>query len=179
LQRLVLITGYTGAGKSTVAEAIANDLCCAVGSFDWLMSALRSIDEVWGVVEYPAERQRAVGWSLLSRLAEQQLRHGRDLVLDLVAREEPRAAWVALADQYEARLDVIECVCSDVAVHRSRVEGRSRNIPGWYELSWPQVERSRRNYQPLGEPKLVVDAVHALDDNLSHVRAFLGVTSSR
>jgi predicted kinase len=174
LRRLVLVTGYTAAGKSTIAEAIAHDLGCAVGSFDWLMSALRPFDEVWSAIELPVERQRAVGWSLLTRLAEQQLRNGRDLVLDLVAREQPRAEWAALADRYDSQFSVIECVCSDVAMHRSRVDGRSRAIPGWYELTWRSVEQSRENYEPLAEPKLVIDAINALDENLAKVRAFLG-----
>jgi hypothetical protein len=38
---------------------------------------------------------------------------------------------------------VIECVCSDQAVHRSRIEGRVRGIPGWHEVGWDHVERMR------------------------------------
>lgn len=177
VQRLVLISGWTGAGKSTIANAIATDLGCTVGSFDWLMSALRPFDEVWTVVELPVERQRAVGWSLLTRMAEQELRHGRDLVLDLVARESPRQTWSELADNYGATFRVVECICSDVEVHRSRVEGRSRDIPGWYELTWDHVERGRRSYEPLRSPKLVIDAVDPLDRNLARVRDYLGVNN--
>jgi predicted kinase len=175
--RLVLISGWTGAGKSTVANAIATDLACVVGSFDWLMSGLRVIPEVWSVVELPVERQRAVGWSLLGRLAEQELRRGRDAVLDLVAREEPRQAWVALAARYAADFSVVECICSDLEVHRARVHERRRNIPGWYELSWPQVERGRTSYQPLREPKLVIDAVDPIDHNLALVRQYLDLAA--
>jgi hypothetical protein len=152
---------------------------CAVGSFDWLMSALRSISEVWQVVELPVERQRLVGWSPLSRLAEQELRHGRSLVLDLVAREPPRQDWVALADRYRAQFSVIECTCRNVDMHRRR-EQRCRDIPGWYELTWSQVERSRNHYVELAEPKLVVDAVNPLnplEQNLAAVREYLGIAT--
>jgi len=176
VQRLVLVSGPTGTGKSVLANAIASDLSCAVGSFDWLMSALRSISEVWQVVELPDERQRLVGRSLLSRLAEQELRHGRSLVLDLVAREPPRQEWVALADRYSAQFRVIECTCHDVEVLRRRVEQRCRDIPGWYELTWSQVERSRSSYVALEEPKLVVDAVNPLKQNLALVREYVGIS---
>jgi predicted kinase len=175
VQRLVLVGGYTGSGKSTMANAVATQLSCVVGSFDWLMSALRPFPEVWDVVELPVERQRAVGWSLLGRLAEQELRRGRDVVLDFVAREDPRREYAALADRYGASFSVVECVCSDAVVHRERVDGRTRDIPGWYELDWTDVERGRAAYQPLREPKLVIDAVNPFDHNLELVRAHLGL----
>jgi predicted kinase len=166
---LVVVTGWTGAGKSTIADLVAAELGATVASFDWLLSALRGHDEVWSVVEEPVERQRRVGWDLLSRVAEQQLRRGGSCVVDLVAREQPRAEWEALADRSAASFAVVECVCSDVAIHRSRVEGRRRDIPGWYELEWDQVERGRRRYEPLRDPKVVVDAVHPPEQNLATV----------
>jgi len=176
--RLVLVTGSTSAGKSTIADALAAELGATVASFDWLMSGLRVFPDVWAGVELPVERQRAIGWSLLSRVAEQQLRRGSSVVLDLVAREEPRREWEHLAAEYGADFRVIECVCSDPVVLRARVEGRDRSIPGWYELSWADVERSRANYQPLAAPKVVIDAVAPVDENLARVREHLGLGHS-
>lgn len=37
LPRLVVVTGWTGEGKSTVADVSAADIGCTVASFDWLM----------------------------------------------------------------------------------------------------------------------------------------------
>lgn len=73
---LILVTGWTGAGKSTVADSIAAELNATVTSFDWLMSGLRAIPAVWDAVELPVEQQRRIGWNLLGRSAEQQLRRG-------------------------------------------------------------------------------------------------------
>ena len=84
-----------------------------------------------------------------------------------MAREEPRLEWQALADQYGAHFGVVECICSDVEVHRSRVEGRSRDIPGWYELQWERVQAGREHYIPLADPKVVVDAVETIDANFA------------
>ena len=64
---------------------------------------------------------------------------------------------------------------SDATVHRRRVDGRIRAIPGWYELEWSQVERSRTGYEPVPNEKLVVDAVDPLDANLARVRTYLGL----
>jgi predicted kinase len=173
--RLVLVSGSTSAGKSTMAEAIAAELGATVASFDWLMSGLRVFPDVWAAVELPVEKQRAIGWSLLSRVAEEQLRRGASVVLDLVAREEPRGDWERLALEYGATFSVVECVCSDPVVRRARAEGRRRSIPGWYELTWDDVERSRTNYVPLATPKVVIDAVASVGENLARVRGHLGV----
>jgi predicted kinase len=174
----VVVSGSTATGKSTTADAIAAELGGSVASFDWLMSGLRVFPDVWAAVELPVEKQRTVGWSLLSRVAEQNLRRGSSVVLDLVAREEPRRAWERLALDCGAIFGLIECMCSDPVVLRSRVEGRQRAIPGWYELHWEDVERSRANYVALAEPKLVIDAVAPVDENLERVREYLGIAHS-
>src|SRR5690606_22423324 len=44
---LIVVTGWTGAGKSTMADLLATEIGATVASFDWLMSALRSHDDVW------------------------------------------------------------------------------------------------------------------------------------
>jgi predicted kinase len=173
VRRVVLVSGCTGTGKSTIAAAIAGELGCTVASFDWLMSALRAHPDVWAAVESPVERQRAVGWSLMARVAEAALRGGGSVVIDCVAREDVRAEAAALASRHDARFDVVECVCSDESVHRSRVEGRTRDIPGWYELEWSDVQRSRDRYQPLDPPKLVLDAVDPIATNVGAALARL------
>ena len=173
---LVLVTGWTGAGKSTIADRLATELGATVASFDWVMSGLRAVPEIWEHVELPVERQRRIGWNLLSRVAEQQLRRGSSCILDLVARAEPRDEWQVLAGRYGSGFAVVECICSDIDIHRSRVEGRSRAIPGWYELDWDQVRAGREHYEPLDGPKVVVDAVHAVEENIGRVMGHLGST---
>lgn len=169
----MVVSGWTGAGKSTISDGIAAELGATVASFDWLMSALRAHDTVWRAAGHPVEQQRAIGWELLGRVAEQQLRAGRSCVLDLVAREAPRRAWEALARRYGATLSVVECVCSDEEVHRTRVDGRRRGIPGWYELDWDQVRAGRSHYRPLAHPKVVLDAIDDLNDNLNTAMSFI------
>ena len=170
---LVVVSGWTGAGKSTIAERLGTELGATVASFDWVMSGLRAVPDVWAHVELPVERQRRVGWNLLARIAEQQLRRGSSCVLDLVARDEPRNEWRQLAARCGAQFAVVECICSDIDLHRTRVEGRRRAIPGWYELDWDHVEHGRRRYRPLTGPKIVIDAVHSVDSNMQRVLGHL------
>ena len=72
---------------------------------------------------------------------------------------------------------MIECICSDIDVHKSRIVGRVRAIPGWNELDWEWVLQSRAQYQPLECDKLVLDAVDSIADNLARVRTYLGVAT--
>lgn len=78
-----------------------------------------------------------------------------------------------LAERYGATFGVVECVCPDIAVHRSRLEGRRRDIPGWYELDRDRVVQGRQAYEPLRGPKVVIDVADRLDDNVSLALAHL------
>jgi predicted kinase len=111
---------------------------------------------------------------LLTTLAEQQLRLGQAAILDSVAgREVIRRQWRELASQSGADFRVVECICSDEAVHRARLNGRQRGIPGWYELDWAEVERIRAEYEPWSDEHLTVDMVRSFDENLTAVLAYL------
>jgi hypothetical protein len=70
-------------------------------------------------------------------------------------------------------LYVIECVCSDEALHRTRIEGRVRGIPGWHEVGWDHVERMRAELIPLTGDRLSLDAVEPVDDNFRRVMAYI------
>jgi len=171
-----VVSGWPGAGKSTIADAVAAMTAATVVSFDWVMSGLRQFPDLWARVELPVERQREVGWALMSRVAEQQLRRRSSVVFDLVARDAAVDQWTALADRLGAEMYVIECTCEDEHLHRQRVENRRRDIPHWYELTWEQVRRSREGYRPLtAEPKLLLSAHDPLELNVGRALDHLGV----
>jgi predicted kinase len=166
--RLVVVTGPPGTGKSTVAEYAARLLRCPVFSKDWLEASLwrsgigRDTNSGWAAYE------------LLTTLAENQLRLKQSAILDSVATfERIRSSWRSLAAQYGAVFRVVECVCSDRELQRSRLEVRNRGIPGWPELTWAEAESVRERYEPWQDDRLVLDTVHPVDVNREALHSYL------
>jgi predicted kinase len=170
--QLIVFSGLPGTGKSSLAEIAARRLSIPVFAKDWLESAIvRS-----GMTECEDARQQLgwAGYELLTTLAERQLRQGQSAILDWVASTTSiRNCWRALAQAYGAQWRVVECVCSDEELHRSRLSARKRGILNWRELTWTEVERVRGYYAPWADDRLVVDAASTMGENIEAVLMFL------
>ncbi len=163
--QIIVFSGLPGTGKSSLAEAVARELSIPVFAKDWLEATfirceLKPADSSGGL--------GSAGYQLLTTLAERQLRLGQSVILDSVAGTlSIRAEWRTLAESFRADWRVIECICSDEAVQRERLEARQRGIPGWYELDWSEVERVKTYYAPWDEERLILDVVNLLDANIA------------
>jgi predicted kinase len=168
--KMILFSGLPGTGKSTVAELIGTQLRIPVFAKDWLeasliQSGLRLMmeDKLLGFA----------GYELLTVLAERQFMLNQSVILDSVTSTQViRAKWHQLAKQYGAEWRVIECICSDENLHRSRLSNRRRGIPGWHELEWADVEKVKGYYPVWEEDHLVLDMVDSLDENVLKARIY-------
>ena len=168
---LVLVTGLPGTGKSTMAEATAVELNAPVLGHDWAMSGLRPYPELQEALDAMGLRgHRGVGWSILWALARSHLRRGRPVVLDGVARGPEVAGTRAVAREEGASSFVVMTQCADPELHRSRIEGRQRGIPGWYELDWEHVARARREWEAPDDVDLVLKAAITVEENSASLR---------
>ena len=171
--QMIVIAGLPGTGKSSLAEAAGRQLSIPVFAKDWLEGVLVRCE-----LRPKAENVPGLGFAgyeLLTTLADRQLRLGQSVILDSVAGPQTiRAQWQNLAARYGAIWRVIECICSDEPAHRARISGRVRGIPGWHELTWADVESVAAHYAPWREPRLVLDAVQPLSDNVAAVLRYLG-----
>lgn len=170
--KVIVLRGVPGTGKTALAETIGQRLAIPVFALDWVLGVLRPFDVL------TRDNSAAIGYGMIEMLAERQLRLGQSAILDTPAHTvEVVEGWQACAARYQATLYVVETVCSDVALHRQRVEGRRRSIPGWHEITWEHVERMRERLEPWSGKHLRVDAVEPLADNIAAVLAYIGEAS--
>ncbi|WP_344855074.1 AAA family ATPase [Amycolatopsis ultiminotia] len=163
--RLIVFSGPPGTGKSTLADATGHALRAPVFAVDWLLGALTSFGG------YHFDDRLGIGTELAITLALRQFRLGQSAVVDHPA-EEPaaRARWESLARAAGASFKVVVCTCSDRRLHRERLEGRVRAIPGWHERgNWADVERRLAQFPPWTGEVLTVDAVRPMAENLAAV----------
>jgi predicted kinase len=166
----IVFTGLPGTGKSSIAEAVARELSLPVFAKDWLEATLIRCE----LSPSTSGSLGSAGYELLTTLAERQLRLGQSVILDSVASTlSIRAEWRRLAQTYQAEWRVIECICSDEATQRDRMNVRQRGIPGWHELDWSEVERVKAYYAPWAEERLILDAVNPVADNIAAARRYL------
>lgn len=168
-QRLVVVAGVPGTGKSTLADGIGRALGVPVFATDWLMGALtpfggRSAGPTLG----------DMGDELATTLAYRQLALGQSAIIDSPAESvEVRRRWTTLGRSFGADVRAIVCVCADEDVHARRLSGRVRGIPGWHDGGrWHLVKPRRDAFVPW-EGSLVLDAVEPAAANLARALEWL------
>lgn len=149
MAKVILVCGLPGTGKSTLAEAIATHLKLPLFSKDKLEASL--IEH--GVLT--ADELNGVGYTLLKNIVNDHLNRQTHVVLDFIAdQNRVNTFWPELLNE---QIVSIECRCTDRVEHRNRIETRDRNIQGWYELKWSDVENIEKVYQPLMPNRYIVD----------------------
>ncbi len=162
-----MFSGLPGIGKSTIARELARQIGAVYLRADTIEQALRDdglTDEEIGGKGY------VVGY----RLAEENLLLGRDVVADQVNPWPlTRNAWRNAGLIAGALVLEVEVVCSDLGLHRQRLEGRD---PGVADLAGPTWEEVlARDYLPWDRSVLTIDtATVSQNEAVALIRRALG-----
>ncbi len=137
---LIAFGGLPGAGKSTLARALAFETGAVWLRIDSVEQALRDSGD-------PGGDMGPAGYMAAAAVAGDNLRLGRCVVADSVnPLPVTRGLWAGAAEAAGVRLLEIEIACSDPAEHRARVETRVTDIPGHDLPDWEAVVT--RDYAP-------------------------------
>jgi predicted kinase len=167
--KLLVIAGLPGTGKSTLARMVAERLDAVWLRVDTVEAALlkagltRSFET--GLAAYIGVRD----------IAAEQLELGRNVVIDAVNGVEPaRKMWRDLSESLDATRYIVEVTCSDLEVHRKRVESRTEQTPPLPSPTWDEVVH--REYQPWGEPVLSIDGSRSPEQNVRRILEYCSAT---
>lgn len=165
---LVAMSGLPGSGKSAIANELARELAAPVLAVDPIEAA------IWRCGIPPSFETGVAAYEVAAALAEQQLALGLTVITDSVSSlEVARTMWRQAAARSGAELAIIEVICSDEIVHRERLARRERDIPGFPEPSWADVQSRRAEWEPWIDAHLTVDTVRSLDSNVGDALAYL------
>jgi predicted kinase len=163
---LVVLAGLPGSGKSALAHPLAERLRAALVVVDLLEDAMLRAGIAAG------EPTSLAAYLAAETVADGALGAGVPVVVDAVNAVAPaREQWRALATRRGVPRAVVEVVCSDPAVHRARLEGRSRRL-ALREPTWADVRA--RQYEPWTEPVLRLDSMDDAEANLAAALTHVG-----
>lgn len=167
-QDVVSISGAQCTGKTSLARDLGAALNAVVISRDPLMASLWEAG-VFAQDEHRAGRIGALGYRLQGALLAEQLAIGRSVVLECVAPPAVRDRWRKLAAESDAGFWAVECVCTDIAVHRQRFDQRGQRRIGDWRLTWDHVVKTLRTYQPYPGECLTADALDPPAANVERI----------
>ena len=146
---LISLSGLPGVGKTTLAKELAAKVKAVHLRVDSVEAALKiSVLNI-----HPAED---AGYLAIANIAKDNLLLGYDVIADTVNPIEiTRKLWAEIATSSNASILNVEVVCSDMAIHRGRLETRESDIEGHTVPDWQQA--SSRIFEPWQENRVIVD----------------------
>jgi adenylylsulfate kinase len=171
---IVMMAGLPGSGKSTLAQAVAERVDGLVLDKDLVRARLFPPE----AIAYSTAQDDSVVQHILGE-AESLLRIHPDRVIFLDGRPFSQKYQVDMVVDFAQRIGtscrIVECVCpEDVAL--LRLKGDSSHVAGNRNAELYQWVKSA--FQPIRQPKLVVQTTLSLEDCVNEVEKYLLVTQS-
>lgn len=131
-------------------------MCAPVFSRDPLMDVL--FEGRLGWPRLLGDWVPATALRLQTELLARQLELGQSAILECVTPPALRELWREMTVQAGHRFVSVECICSDAATHRARLEQRPRRVRR-RGFRWHYATAVRHRYRPDEHPDFVADAL--------------------
>lgn len=169
---LVVLSGLPGVGKTTLAR----EASARVGGVHVRIDTIEAAMVQSGIVAAVGgwDNCPEAGYRVAYALAADLLRAGHIVIADCVnPLAITREAWAQVAAGVGVPCLDVEVVCSDIDLHRARVDGRMSDLAGLVVPTWEQVQS--REFEPWDPPVLRVDTAddtgRAVNDVAVAIRA--------
>ncbi|UNM95818.1 AAA family ATPase [Ignatzschineria rhizosphaerae] len=158
---LIIFSGLSGVGKSTIAKKLASTIKATYLRVDTIEQSLRR--------QFPQKKIGPEGYLILYELARENLQQGSTVITDSVnefrfIRDDYRNIAQSLALPFLE----IEVICSDQKKHRLQAENRIPDIEGLTPPSWQAI--NNRSYETWDRAPLQLDtAFLSVEQSLTQI----------
>ena len=158
----IVMRGYPGTGKSTIARTIATALHAPLIDRDILRE--KAVD-IFGDLPQVGH----FSYELMFALAEEQLRLGLSVVVDtpLTYRRTYEQAK-ELARTFYTPMLVVHCHCSP-EVQKRRLEERKGKVSEFQITSWEEWVQWKPRFEDFDDGGCIIDTSNPLDDSLEKI----------
>uniref|UniRef100_A0A7S3QRC4 Uncharacterized protein n=1 Tax=Dunaliella tertiolecta TaxID=3047 RepID=A0A7S3QRC4_DUNTE len=132
---LILMKGHPGSGKSTLASSISQALGIPICDKD----DIRDCFQPYVMKENADIDWNGLSYQVLLQIVKRQLSNGISAVVDTpLARVSLYQTFEEAAEQFGAKLVVVECVCSNLEEWKSRINARGVTNSGTNQCHKPE-----------------------------------------
>ncbi len=158
----IVMRGYPGTGKSTIARAIAAALHAALIDRDIIRQ--KAVDIFGNLPEVGR-----FSYELMFALASEQLSLSLSVVVDMpLTYRTTFEQSKALAREFSVPMLVVHCQCPP-EVQKRRLEGRKGKVSEFQITSWEEWEQWKPRFEDYDDDGCVIDTSNPLDDSLAKI----------
>ncbi len=158
----IVMRGYPGTGKSTIARLLAAALHAPLIDRDIIR---QTAVDLFGNLPQVGQ----FSYMLLFALAREQLRLGLSVVVDTpLTYRTTYEQCKELARAFHTPMLVVHCQCPS-EVQKRRLEGRKGKVSEFQITSWEQWEQWRSRFEEYEDEGCVIDTSNPMDESLAKV----------
>lgn len=127
-------------------------------------------------IENAVQFAGALSYTLLIPIARDNLTVGTSVIIDSPAGYRTFQEGVEqLVRSVKVSFKLIECITTDEALLRERIERRGADLPEHRVRDWDAYQQARERLERLSGPRLVIDTAETVPTNLRKIVNALGL----